>query len=644
MAVITPSPEFLELQALLAGRYSIQQELGRGGMGVVFLARDVALDRLVAIKLLPGHLARAPDMRERFLREARTAAKLSHPNIVPIYLVEENGGMVFFVMAYVDGESLGQRVRRAGPLVPSEVNRIVREVAWALEHAHGQGVIHRDVKPDNILLERGSGRAMVTDFGIAHLAGADSMTAKGELIGTAHYMSPEQSMGEVVDGRSDLYSLGISAFYALTGKLPFDAPNVPAILTQHVNLPAPRVASQGSTVPARLAEVVDRCLAKGPADRFASGRELAEALAEAGGVRLDITPQVRLLLRYVRGMGVLLGGLTAAFWVTGIYGDELLQAIWQLIRSMNPADLVFGGVMLCVVAVQFPGLLFKAARQVVRDGLTHTDVANALLAEGRAVDEEKQVSGEKPEKRHRRKTWIDRLIKRSWAVAAFGVATSVISFQFGDMIGTFFGGPAILVAALVFWSAGPVVYEESPLRGVGLAERLMAGRFGKLLLRLAGIGVKRADRIAPSAGDRTEIVLASGADELFRNLESTVRKRFAEVPDVISRLEAGAVALRKREHKLGDVLSRVALDAGAGHHHTRTNAAEEMVNARDRVRQRLATAVTALEGIRLDLLRLHAGVGSPDDLTANLERARDISEAVNAELAGREEVDRLLES
>jgi serine/threonine-protein kinase len=172
----------------------------------------------------------------------------------------------------------------------------------------------------------------------------------------------------------------------------------------------------------------------------------------------------------------------------------------------------------------------------------------------------------------------------------------------------------------------------------------MAGRFGKLLLRLAGIGVKRADRIAPSAGDRTEIVLASGADELFRNLESTVRKRFAEVPDVISRLEAGAVALRKREHKLGDVLSRVALDAGAGHHHTRTNAAEEMVNARDRVRQRLATAVTALEGIRLDLLRLHAGVGSPDDLTANLERARDISEAVNAELAGREEVDRLLES
>jgi serine/threonine-protein kinase len=171
----------------------------------------------------------------------------------------------------------------------------------------------------------------------------------------------------------------------------------------------------------------------------------------------------------------------------------------------------------------------------------------------------------------------------------------------------------------------------------------MAGRFGKLLLRLAGTGLKPAERIAPSAGDRTEIVLASAADDLFRDLGSTVRKRFAEVPDVIARLEASAVALRKREHMLGDVLSRIALDAGAGHNDARTIAAEEMANARDQVRQRLATAVAALEGIRLDLLRLHAGVGSPDDLTTNMERARDICVAVNAELAGREEVDRLFE-
>jgi len=310
---------------------------------------------------------------------------------------------------------------------------------------------------------------------------------------------------------------------------------------------------------------------------------------------------------------------------------------------MNPADLVFGLLMLVAVAVEFPALLFKPARQVVRDGLTHADIANALLAEGRAVDEEKQVSGERPARRRRRKAWVDRLIKWSWAVAMGGVATSVISFLSGDKIGAFFGGPAILLAAIGFWSAGPVADEESPLRGLGVAERLMAGRFGRLLVRLAGIGLKRPNRIAPSVGDRTEIVLASAADELFRNLESTVRQRFAEVPDVIARLEAGAVALRKREQKLGDALARIALDAGADHRHARTSAAQEMKDGRDRVRQRLATTVAALEGIRLDLLRLHAGVGSPDDLTTNLKRARDISATVNAELAGREEVDRLLE-
>ncbi len=146
--------EFLALQEAVAGRYSIERELGRGGMGIVYLARDVALDRPVAIKLLPPHLAAAPDSRERFLREARTAGKLSHPNIVPIHLVEERGDLVYFVMAYVDGESLGERIRRRGALPPSQAVRIVQEVAWALAYAHKEGVVHGDIKPDNILLEK----------------------------------------------------------------------------------------------------------------------------------------------------------------------------------------------------------------------------------------------------------------------------------------------------------------------------------------------------------------------------------------------------------------------------------------------------------------------------------------------------------
>src|SRR5206468_336772 len=159
--------EFLALQELLAGRYSIERELGRGGMGIVLLARDVALDRPVAIKLLPPHLATQPHERDRFLQEARTAAGLAHPNIVPIHLVEAHGDLVFFVMGFVDGETLRDRVERAGPLPPRLATKLMQEVAWALGAAHQRGVIHRDVKPDNIMIERATERAVVTDYGIA---------------------------------------------------------------------------------------------------------------------------------------------------------------------------------------------------------------------------------------------------------------------------------------------------------------------------------------------------------------------------------------------------------------------------------------------------------------------------------------------
>src|SRR3954466_15091696 len=168
----TPDPLFLAFQHALTGHYSIDREIGRGGMGVVYMAREVHLDRPVAIKLLPPErVASQPQLRDRFLREARLAAKLSHPNIIPIHAVEERDGFVYYVMAFIDGETLTQRVRSRGPMPSTEAARVLREVAWALAYAHGQGLVHRDVKPDNILLETASGRVLVADFGIAAAAG-----------------------------------------------------------------------------------------------------------------------------------------------------------------------------------------------------------------------------------------------------------------------------------------------------------------------------------------------------------------------------------------------------------------------------------------------------------------------------------------
>ena len=293
----TVSPEFLALQEALAGRYSIERELGRGGMGIVLLARDVALDRLVAIKMLPTALAADSALRQRFIREARTAAGLSHPNIVPIHIVEEHGDLVFFVMGFVDGETLRERVERNGPLTPRATMRLVQEVAWALAHAHQRGIVHRDIKPDNILIERASDRSMVTDFGIAWATAGEGPGSEGEVVGTARYMSPEQACGEPVDARSDLYSLGATAFYALTGRSPFTATNVPALLAKHVSEPPPEVSTVRPEVPAKLATLVHRCLEKNPDDRFPSGDELAKAVSDARGRELRAPPLVRSFLR-----------------------------------------------------------------------------------------------------------------------------------------------------------------------------------------------------------------------------------------------------------------------------------------------------------------------------------------------------------
>ena len=266
----------------LGTAYTLEGEIGRGGMGVVYRARDEQLKRRVAIKVLPPELAFQQDIRERFKREAQTAGQLLHPHIVPIYSVGEAKGIVFFVMGYVDGESVAGRVKRKGSLPAEEARRIMKESADALSAAHAVSVVHRDIKPDNILLEGTRGRVMVTDFGIAKALSQGSgatLTGAGVAIGTPAFMSPEQAAGEKeIDGRSDLYSLGIVTYQMLAGELPFNAPTVAGILMKQITEPAPDIRRARPDVPEDLALAVARCLEKDPENRWPTADALRRAL------------------------------------------------------------------------------------------------------------------------------------------------------------------------------------------------------------------------------------------------------------------------------------------------------------------------------------------------------------------------------
>jgi serine/threonine protein kinase len=266
---------------VLDSQYEVEKEIGRGGMGIVYKGRDKRLKRPVAIKLLPPELAFRSEIRTRFLREAEMAAQLSHPHIVPIYGVDEREGLVYFVMALVEGENLGTRIARDGPMPPDDVRRVLHEVGDALAYAHSQNTVHRDIKPDNILIDRETGRAMVTDFGIARAVsegGEQKLTATGIAIGTPAFMSPEQSAGDRdIDGRTDLYSLGIVAYQMLCGDLPFNATSTPALLVKHLS-ERPVPIDQRANVPADLARAVMLCLEKNPDDRFPDARAFVQAL------------------------------------------------------------------------------------------------------------------------------------------------------------------------------------------------------------------------------------------------------------------------------------------------------------------------------------------------------------------------------
>ena len=262
--------------------FDVEEEIGRGGMAVVYRALDKRLRRRVALKVLPPELAFRSDVRSRFVREAQLSAQLSHPHIVPIFAVDETGGIVYFAMGLVEGETLAKQLARDPRPDVFFVRRVLREVCDGLAYAHAHGVVHRDIKPDNILIERATGRAMVTDFGIARAAEGDlKLTATGVAVGTPAYMSPEQAMGDKdVDGRSDIYALGVVGWQLLAGELPFHSENTPGMLMKHISEQPRALHTMRSDVPANLCYAIERAMAKGRGDRWADATAFHAALDE----------------------------------------------------------------------------------------------------------------------------------------------------------------------------------------------------------------------------------------------------------------------------------------------------------------------------------------------------------------------------
>ena len=284
----TERGELAVVRAALDDTYEILDELGRGGMAIVYRARERQLDREVAIKVLPFSLAFDDDLVARFQREARLSAQLEHPHIVPIYRVGRSGDVIYFVMKLLRGQSLSARLDQRTRLPAREIERILIETASALGHAHRRGIVHRDVKPDNIMLDEDD-RCVITDFGIARSAAESKLTATGMSIGTPRYMSPEQARAREVDGRGDLYSLGIVGYECLVGHVPFDGSDPFAILMHHVQSPVPRPPLDNESADARrVYDVIERLLAKDPDDRLQSAEDVIAAL-ESGVTRSTIS-------------------------------------------------------------------------------------------------------------------------------------------------------------------------------------------------------------------------------------------------------------------------------------------------------------------------------------------------------------------
>lgn len=600
---------FVAVQRAVAGQFTIEHLLGRGGMGLVYLAREVRLDRLVAIKLLPPELYDDPVVRERFLRESRIAAQLSHPNIVPIFRVDEVEGFVFFVMQYINGPTLAARVRHEGALPPADVARIVRDVAWALAYAHARGVVHRDIKPENILLDRETGRALVTDFGIAQrLAASDLMgdpDSSGVVVGSAHFMSPEQAAGAPVDGRSDLYSLGMVAWYALAGQLAFEGRAREVLEKQRRDSPPP-LAAMNPAVPPDLAHVVHRALAKAPRDRYPTAEMFAEAVTLSIAPHLVIDVPLRLWLssgdelRYVLAAVLGFGGLSLAH-------DGILNGLAAYVVTV-----VVGYVVLELAEVRrllAAGYSLEALRAALRSNTERLEVGEKRFslanARGRAGGQLADVVG----------------ARRRAVARAFGFGACLVAATSTVLIGirehrVSIEGIGMFAIGLAGLAAG--MRRAAERRRLALLRaRIWQGRAGDVLAHIVSWGISRRKSSALDAtrllAESAEQFLRRESDRLLVALPQATQRDLQKLPDIVTALDQRANLLRRR---IGDLDRSLAIledgrEADSTPANARRKAAITEVRAqRDAAGAQLQDVISQLEEIRLELLSLQRNAGA----------------------------------
>lgn len=664
--------------AAIGQHYALEDEIGRGGMSVVYRARDLRLNRPVAIKVLPPELAHDAAIRARFTREAQMAAQLSHAHIVPIYDVGERDGIAYFVMALVTGGNLATLLTREPRQPIDEVRRILCEVADALAYAHLRGVIHRDVKPDNILLDRQTGRAMVTDFGIAWAMEAGArLTATGIAVGTPTYMSPEQAVGErELDGRSDIYSLGVVGYQMLTGRVPFEAGNSMALLLKHVTERPRSIAELRPETPKSMRDALERALAKAPEDRWPTAAALREALASGDSLGPTWRTEQREPVRYAsprpdgsRRVAALRSPVPRRS--AGREPEESsMPARNDGEASSSRAEGPSAGGLSFRAEARSAGVeAWPAERERRREspGSRKTDLPREIILEP------PHLTTLTPAQREDLRLWHGRVNLMDRIKAMRGYAWLTVGAIVGGITGFVVGVediPPLVLSPLVpifmsikLWKRGRSLRES----GLDLRRVLLMPRAKWVLPRPSEGAEQQLEKLAPrevldspegavirrAFDDRAAIL------ETFANLAKPDRARLSDLEQTVKSLVERVAHLAQLIHRLDR-----SIDPALGHELDRRIAdverqadspdadrqlallrrqrgtLEELVQRRAALARQLESAGLALGNLRLDLIKLRSsGLQSAlSDVSSATQEVRALSSEIDAVLAAAAEV------